>query len=105
MKQKLDATPLVTQLPLGEGREFTGVVDLLTMDLLVWERGSDGSEYVRVPLLKADPRTGARDFDSLPALLGPGWRFGELPVSRERVKEALEHRSVLAEQVACLYQV
>ena len=99
MKRKLSATPLVTQLPLGQGKEFTGVIDLLSMDLLVWERGSDGSEYARVPLLKGDPQTGRKEFAGLTGLLGSGWKFGDYPVSRERVKEALEYRSLLAEQV------
>lgn len=99
MKQKLSATPLITQLPLGQGKDFTGIIDLLSMDILVWERGSDGSAFACVPLLKDDAKTGARDFGSIPSLLGPAWKNGDFPVSREMVREALEHRSLLAEQV------
>lgn len=100
MKKKLGATPLVTQLPLGQGKEFTGVIDLLPMDVLMWERGSDGSKYARMPLLKVNPQTGVKDFSSLPALLGSDWKFGDFPVSQEGIKEALEQRSILAEQVS-----
>lgn len=100
MKQKLDAVPLITQLPLGQGKDFTGVIDLLSMDILVWERGSDGSEFTRIPLLKINQDTGVRDFGSIGMLLGPNLNFADLPVSRERIKDALDHRSMLAEQVS-----
>ncbi len=99
MKQKLGATPLVTQLPLGQGRDFTGFVDLLSMDVLTWQRGSDGVEFRCVPLLKTNTETGGRDFHSISSLLGPNWKFGDVPVSKEIVEEALTHRSQLSEQV------
>lgn len=99
MKEKLDAVPLILQLPLGQGKDFTGVIDLLSMDILLWDRGSDGSDITRVPLLKSDSDTGCRDFNSLATLLGPGFKFADFPVSRERLKDALDHRSLLAEQV------
>ena len=99
MKDKLGALPLVTQLPLGEGRDFTGVLDLLTFDLLIWQRGTDGSDYVRVPILKVNSETGERDFASISKLVGPSWNFTDLPLSRERVRDALDQRSLLADQV------
>lgn len=99
MKNKLKATPLVTQLPLGQGKDFAGVIDLVSMDALIWERGHDGSKFTRVPLLGANVDTGAKDFAGIPNLLGPGWEFGDVPVSREEAKEVLECRRRLAEQV------
>ena len=100
MKEKLGATPLVTQLPLGQGKEFRGVVDLLSLDVLLWGRGTDGSEFTSFPLLRTDPETGEKDFSAVPSLLDPNWKCGgDLPVSRDDVKEALKHRSLLAEQV------
>lgn len=101
MKQKLSAMPLVTQLPIGQGKAFTGFIDLLSMDVLLWKRGSDGVEFQCIPLLKTsiDGGTSDRDFSSIPSLLGPGWKFGDIPVGREEVEEALNHRSFLAEQV------
>lgn len=100
MKRKLSATPLVTQVPVGQGKGFTGLIDLLSMDVLLWKRGSDGVEFQRVPLLETSKEmTEARDFRGIPSLLGPGWKFGDVPVSKEMVEEALNHRSLLAEQV------
>ena len=100
MRQKLGVTPLVLQLPLGQGKEFRGVVDLLSLDVLTWERGTDGSKFTSVPLLPVDSKTGQGDFARAPSLLGDSWNGkGDLPVSRDEVKEALEQRSLLAEQV------
>ena len=96
MEDKLHTTPLVTQLPLGVGRNFTGVIDLLTMDLLVWDKGGDGANFTNVPLIAPNPELEHKDFSKL-------GRLSELsrdaPVSRERIEEALEARYNLAEQV------
>jgi len=46
----LGSTPLVLQLPIGEETEFLGVIDLLTMEAIIW-RGEDlGAAYDRIPL-------------------------------------------------------
>jgi len=46
----LGATPAVLQLPIGTEMDFLGVVDLLTMEAIVW-RGEDlGAAYDRIPL-------------------------------------------------------
>ena len=99
MKQKLSATPLVTQVPIGQGKDFMGFVDLPSMDVLVWKRGSDGVDFQCIPLLTGTGETGGKDFLSIPSLLGPSWKFGDIPVSREKVEEALNQRLLLAEQV------
>jgi elongation factor G len=39
IRERLDATPAVTQLPLGAEASFRGCVDLLAMKALVWEEG------------------------------------------------------------------
>ena len=39
IRDRLDALPAVTQLPIGAESEFLGVVDLLEMKALVWEDG------------------------------------------------------------------
>eukprot|EP00731_Ephydatia_muelleri_P016859 Em0009g1283a len=39
------------QLPLGQGKDFCGMVDLVAMDILAWAPGSDGLEYSRTPLV------------------------------------------------------
>ena len=46
----LGATPAVLQLPIGTESDFLGVVDLVTMEAVVW-RGEDlGASYDRIPL-------------------------------------------------------
>lgn len=46
----LGATPAVLQLPIGSESDFLGVVDLVTMEAVVW-RGEDlGATYDRIPL-------------------------------------------------------
>ena len=42
IKDRLGATPLVLQLPIGIESDFVGVVDLLRMKALVWEGDSKG---------------------------------------------------------------
>lgn len=75
MESRLKTTPLVTQLPLGTGQDFHGVIDLVTMEALMWERGTDGASFSRVPL-------------------GDG-----SPVSQATLEEAQQARYHLVEQV------
>lgn len=45
------------QLPLGEGKAFKGVVDVVSKEKLLWNPNSeDGRDFVRKPLLEmSDP--------------------------------------------------
>ncbi len=56
IRDRLEATVALTQLPVGSENDFRGVVDLLTMRAHVWEDGmGDSYETVDVPEeLKAD---------------------------------------------------
>ena len=45
MQEKLGARPVVVQLPIGEGEEFCGVVDLVEMKAIRYDDDSLGSEY------------------------------------------------------------
>lgn len=42
---RLGATPLVLQLPIGIEDEFVGVVDLVKMQSVIWKDGSLGAEF------------------------------------------------------------
>ena len=44
IKNRLKATPLVMQLPKGNGEHFEGIVDILKMKYLVWD-GEKGTHY------------------------------------------------------------
>jgi elongation factor G len=54
MRTKLGAKPLPLLIPLGEGDEFRGVIDLLTMERLVFDEGSQGAAYSREPVAGPD---------------------------------------------------
>ena len=50
IKDRLDATVALVQLPIGAESEFKGVIDLLLMKALVWEEGMGESfEAVEIP--------------------------------------------------------
>ena len=50
----LGATPAVLQLPIGTEADFLGVVDLVTMEAVVW-RGEDlGASFDRIPLAECN---------------------------------------------------
>ncbi|XP_049593277.1 ribosome-releasing factor 2, mitochondrial [Syngnathus scovelli] len=45
IRQKLKANPILLQLPVGSGRNFSGVVDLLTNQRLTWKPTDDGRVF------------------------------------------------------------
>ncbi|WP_068671454.1 elongation factor G, partial [Thermosulfurimonas dismutans] len=45
IKQRLGATPLPLQIPIGAEDSFVGVVDLLDMKAIVWEEETLGAKY------------------------------------------------------------
>jgi elongation factor G len=50
----LGATPAVLQLPIGTESDFLGIIDLVTMEAVVW-RGEDlGASYDRIPLAECN---------------------------------------------------
>ncbi|XP_055410851.1 ribosome-releasing factor 2, mitochondrial isoform X1 [Bubalus kerabau] len=77
IREKLKAKPLLLQLPIGEGKAFKGVVDVVGKEKLLWNPNSDdGKDFERKPLLKmSDPKL---------------------------LKETTEARNALIEQVADL---
>ena len=45
MRERLNANPVLVQLPLGEEDRFQGIIDLIGMQALVYQEGSQGLEY------------------------------------------------------------
>ncbi|XP_064390817.1 ribosome-releasing factor 2, mitochondrial-like isoform X2 [Halichondria panicea] len=99
IEDKLDTTPLITQLPLGAAKDFTGVIDLVTMELLVWGKGGDGSRFTRLPLIPKDNENRTGDFTKLSRL---SELVKDTPLNERGMEEALEARNNLAEQVITL---
>uniref|UniRef100_A0A4W3JJC5 Elongation factor G2 n=1 Tax=Callorhinchus milii TaxID=7868 RepID=A0A4W3JJC5_CALMI len=57
IKKKLKVKPLLLQLPIGAGRTFTGVIDLVTSEKVIWgpkTSDGDGAVFNRHPLVTAD---------------------------------------------------
>ena len=107
MEKKLRATPLVVQLPLGQGRDFTGVLDLLSMDVLMWAKGEDGRNFTCVPLITHTNEDGKKDFKKLSSKqIIDSLSAEHLPIDSKLISEALDMRYNLAEQVSeytCMY--
>ena len=63
MREKLKATPLPVQLPIGAEDKFQGVVDLIEMKALIWDGDALGAEYrtVEIPDALKDQAQGWRD--------------------------------------------
>ncbi len=63
MKSKLNAVPLVLQLPLGAGDEFRGVIDLIRMQRIEWDDSSLGTVFTSgdIPAEMADLVTEYRE--------------------------------------------
>ena len=45
IKKRLGANPLVIQLPINEGEEYGGLIDLIKMKSVIWESESLGSSF------------------------------------------------------------
>ena len=56
LQQKLHVTPLLLHLPLGVKKGFTGVVDLIHLQTVSWDRAQspDGKSFTCKPLAKSD---------------------------------------------------
>ncbi|MEZ0576818.1 elongation factor G [Halodesulfovibrio aestuarii] len=50
MRERLKANPLLLVAPLGEGDEFSGLADVLTLERLDFDQESEGRNYTRTPL-------------------------------------------------------
>ena len=45
MIDRLAANPLVLQLPVGSGDEFSGLIDLIKMKQIIWKEGTFGADF------------------------------------------------------------
>lgn len=49
IKDRLDANPLVIQLPIGSESDFLGIIDLLRMEAVIWDEGM-GDKFHTEPI-------------------------------------------------------
>ncbi|MFH2091064.1 MAG: elongation factor G [Pseudomonadota bacterium] len=45
MKEKLHANPVMVQLPMGAEDRFSGIIDLVSMQQIIWDDETQGTEY------------------------------------------------------------
>jgi len=50
MKERLKANPLILQLPVGQGDDFTDVIDLIEMKQFRWDDDTLGAAYELIPI-------------------------------------------------------
>lgn len=50
IRKRLGANPIAVQWPIGQESNFRGIVDLLTMEAVVWEEGDLGATPKSVPI-------------------------------------------------------
>ena len=50
MKKRLKANPLILQLPVGQGDDFTDVIDLINMEQFRWDDDTLGVDYELLPI-------------------------------------------------------
>ena len=104
MKSRLSATPVPIQIPIGAEESFEGVIDLVTMEEVIWSGDELGAKYDRRPIrdsLKDDAQMAREEMiDSLT-------RFDdelaemfleEKPISNDRLRETIR-RSTIANQL------
>ena len=69
MQERLGANPLPLQLPIGEGPDFTGVIDLVTQKAMRWDETDLGQTYTEagIPSELQDAAAQAREnlFESI----------------------------------------
>jgi elongation factor G len=63
MREKLKATPLPVQIPVGAEDKFSGVIDLIEMRALLWDEDRLGANYrvAEIPAELAEQAAGYRD--------------------------------------------
>lgn len=64
LKKRVGVNPVPVQLPYGEGADFKGLVDLITMKLLTWDESSKGAtiSYGEIPAEMKEQVDAARLF-------------------------------------------
>jgi len=50
MKERLDANPLILQLPVGSEDVFSGIIDLLEMQQIIWDDDTLGATFEMKPI-------------------------------------------------------
>ncbi len=108
MKARLKANPVILQLPVGQGDDFTDIIDLIEMKQISWEQETLGASYhteeidapyrqqaetYREKILEA---AAEYDDDLMEAYLS------EEPIAPDKIKEAIRKATVRLDLVPVL---
>jgi len=52
MQERLNANPLILQLPVGQGEDFTDIIDLIEMKQIRWDEETLGASYQRSSMMR-----------------------------------------------------
>jgi len=98
IRERLNANPLVIQLPIGAEANFIGVVDLIGMRALTWHGETTiGEDYSieEIPADLLDKATAARE-ELITALADADDDFAELWLEKEETGEAVTEAEIKA---------
>jgi elongation factor G len=101
IRERLNANPIVIQLPLGAEDTFRGAVDIVTMKAIVWEDESLGARYRQedIPADMQDAARAARE-KVLEAAADQDERVMEKYLNGEEISEAEVRAALRAATVA-----
>lgn len=108
LQEKLGVVPYIIQLPIGNEANFTGVIDLLAMEKLIWAKGgnTDGRSYDRVPLNKQQDESSFKAASEarmqlVEQLANVDSNLGELFLSDSKISEQDLHRALRRVTLTC----
>ena len=108
IKDRLGATPVPIQLPIGAEEDFEGVIDLVKMKAIYWDPDNMGTTYEarEIPAELADDAAAAREFmiesaaEAVEELMEKYLEGGEL--SNEEIIQGLRQATLMNEVVPVL---
>lgn len=108
MRSRLQANPLILQLPVGEEDSFTGVIDLVHLQQIVWDDDSLGATFT-LDSIAADRLESARNYrDKLIESLAEvddqimEAYLAEIPVEPDMLLEAIRNATIALKAVPVL---
>ncbi|MCD6295017.1 MAG: elongation factor G [Deltaproteobacteria bacterium] len=100
IEARLDATPLILQIPWGAEDQFNGVIDLIEMEAILWEDDTLGAQYRTTPIPEemAEEASGYRErlletmADNDDGIMEKYLSEEEIPV--QELKEAIRNATI-----------
>ena len=100
MKTKLHARPLVMQLPVGAEDQFSGVIDLIDMKMIVWDDDTLGAHYEAVDIAEDLAPAAARAREQMIEALAEAddeimeAYLAEVPIETDRLIAAIRRATI-----------